>query len=537
MTTKVKSEVQTMSKMIDEGEYVPEEIVSNIQNYTCVYSIDLSDGSDKSLKSAIKKLSKSSAVLYVGLDYIYEIERESISYSLNSIEVNETLNNYDDIALADAWSINASASSVRVGVIDGGVNCVNPILQDNTNQYLCRDFTTEEGEDDACDHWPEDFHGSMVAGVIGAVPYETTNVHGICQEVELVSLKASVKYGADERTKGSWVIAAVEYAMSIDCDIINISLGWYVGNDDYDPNLQHTLSCFDGLIVVAAGNKYRNLDVVTEYPVEYNLSNMIVVGATNKEDNGLLVTADLSKGSNYSSTKVDVFAPGEDIVSARSYSANVYTTVGDGTSFAAPMVAGVAALMLAVNPELSPEDIIEIITYDGHDDMPALSDKCVSGGRLNAYKAVLHARAHTRDGAPEESDNKCTFNCTQCDILLTFPHELYMASEAEDEYIANCMHCNYSVTCNCYMEPEYYGTDTSGHRVDCPSGCFSFFEAHECTYVQSYTELTHLSICVDCGYSFEESHYWVECGSSFMCIMCLLFTSTMPMSDNDLSTE
>jgi len=88
-------------------------------------------------------------------------------------------------------------------------------------------------------------------------------------------------------------------------------------------------------------------------------------------------------------------------------------------------------------------------------------------------------------------------------------HTLYMYSADTEDYTVKCRDCNYSV--RCVESPEYYGTDGTGHWVDCPDGCYSLFEAHT---PESYTETdgsSHEVVCADCGYTYYEDHNYGDC--------------------------
>lgn len=184
--------------------------------------------------------------------------------------------------------------------------------------------------------------------------------------------------------------------------------------------LRNAIATYNGLIVVAAGNE--NVEIVDEnsngvklYPQSFNLDNIIVVGASNRNDERWV--SNQLEASNYSSTIVDLFAPGVNIysLSANRTQAYEYRT---GTSLAAPFVTGVAALIWSVEPNLTATQVKSRIMQNV-DSVSALSNLCVSGGRLNAQKA-LEAHSH----------NKVT--CT------------YTSKTIRTGHYVNCKYCDYS---------------------------------------------------------------------------------------------
>ena len=287
------------------------------------------------------------------------------------------------IKMSAAWDIQPNAAGVNVGVIDTGFV--------RHEDYLSNmDFSLSESFDAAAtDPFDDDEgHGTKVAGIIGAVANNEIGIAGVCSEVNLISLKADATVNA--------FIEAIRYATLHDIDIVNYSAG---GVRSFNQEEYDAIEDYPGLLVCIAGNDNRNLDGTFEdgksyYPANYDLDNIIVVGATayaqDEEDEDQKAWF-----SGYGETKVDLFAPGEGVRTtiiddnAISTSYNSVT----GTSFAAPLVTGVAALVLAQNPTYTPAQIKAKI-LNSVDEIDALSDYCASGGRLNAAKA-LHIHDYT----------------------------------------------------------------------------------------------------------------------------------------------
>ena len=145
------------------------------------------------------------------------------------------------------------------------------------------------------------------------------------------------------------------------------------------------IAAYDGLFVAGAGNNANNNGINPFYPAAYDLPNIISVGATDSSDNRWYY-------SNYGANSVDIFAPGSMIWST--IPTDIYYTgyvSASGTSFSTAFVAGVAALIMSVKPNMEPIDIKNCILYSA-DTITALNGLCLTGGRLNAYQAVAMAQ-------------------------------------------------------------------------------------------------------------------------------------------------
>ena len=332
----------------------------------------------------------------------------------------------EKIKAYDAWDIEKGNSTITVGNIDSGIKQTHEDLMGNMSSLSC-------GTDPYTDSIN---HGTETAGIIGAVGNNGKGISGVCWNIKIASLKACI--GASDEVP-QLVIAAIEYAKANNIKLLNFSGGFYDDkiNDMDRSKLRACIESYNGLIVVAAGNE--NLEIVDEgnsngiklYPQSFNLDNIIVVGASNINDERWI--SNQIKASNYSSTIVDLFAPGENIYTTSKNSTQAYK-YDTGTSMSAPFVTGVAALIWSVEPNLTATQVKNRIMQNV-DPIPALSNMCVSGGRLNAQKA-LEAHAH----------NSTTCNYTN---LSTSKHR------------AICRFCEYSQEEAHDWQPIYVGADIS----------------------------------------------------------------------------
>lgn len=254
---------------------------------------------------------------------------------------------------------------------------------------------------------PDAKHGTHVAGIIGGVRSGIAGTEGIASSVRLMMIRA-VPDG-DERDKD--IANAIRYAADQGAGIISMSFG-----KTYSPQkstVDDAVKYADSkgvLMVHAAGNDSEDNDKKPSFPTPFYASggraqNWIEVGASSWRGGDSLV----APFSNYGHQKVDVFAPGVDILS---------TVPGggyereSGTSMAAPVVAGIAALLMSYYPELSAGDVKRIIlaTVTPLPNQPVLrptpggdppakvpfGSLSVTGGIVNVYNAVQMAEQGNR---------------------------------------------------------------------------------------------------------------------------------------------
>lgn len=245
----------------------------------------------------------------------------------------------------------------------------------------------------------DEMHGTHVSGITLAKRDNGIGMNGVANNVKLMSIRA-VPDG-DEYDKD--VALAIRYAVDNGAKVINMSFG-----KSYSPNPEWVQEAYkyaeskDVLLVHAAGNDGKSIDKSNNFPTDAPdkinevTDNVISVGAMTRQYNENLVAT----FSNYGKLNVDIFAPGLEIFST--IPKNEYKSI-QGTSMAAPAVAGVAALVRSYYPQLSASQVKHIIMNSGTKvDLDVLlpkgegkkvpfSDLSVSGRVLNAYNALKMA--------------------------------------------------------------------------------------------------------------------------------------------------
>ncbi|RPD42724.1 S8 family serine peptidase [Chitinophaga barathri] len=242
------------------------------------------------------------------------------------------------------------------------------------------------------------FHGTHVAGIIGAIRGNGLGIDGIADNVRIMAVKVVPE--GDERDKD--VALGIRYAVDNGAQIINMSFGkgFSPQKEWVDEAIRYAQE--KGVLLVhAAGNDGANNDEVENYPKDtFNdgkeADNLLTVGASGNGRSG----SKIAGFSNYGKKEVDVFAPGVQIYSTVP-GGNKYGSAS-GTSMAAPVVAGVAALVLSYNPDLSARQLKQILEKsatplpDGNmvnkpgakDEQVAFSELSRSGGVVNVYEAL-----------------------------------------------------------------------------------------------------------------------------------------------------
>lgn len=255
------------------------------------------------------------------------------------------------------------------------------------------------GNNDVIGLETDNFHGTHVAGIIAASRGNGLGVDGVANNVQIMALRAVP--GGDERDKD--IANAIRYAVDNGARVVNMSFG-----KGYSPNREYvseaiTYAQEKGVLLIhAAGNDGQDIDEVSNFPndkfgeFDNAWPNWIEVGASSwgaEEDF-------VGSFSNYGRKSVDLFAPGVAIYSTAPD--NEYEDA-QGTSMASPVVAGVAAMLLSYFPDMTAEQVKDVmmrsvrklnrlkVYQPGGDKLVKFSKLSVSGGIVNAYEAAKMA--------------------------------------------------------------------------------------------------------------------------------------------------
>ncbi|MDQ0428416.1 subtilisin family serine protease/predicted nucleic acid-binding Zn-ribbon protein [Planomicrobium stackebrandtii] len=280
-----------------------------------------------------------------------------LTYTPNDPYFNYYQYHHTNIETERAWDKTMGSSDVVVAVLDQGFDINH---QDLANQIVSPHFTSDTG-------FSVDDHGTHVAGIIGSSIDNYAFGTGVAPQTSIMPIdvfEGETAYTSD-------VIEGIYQAVWSGADIINMSLGSYTYNTSYNNAIQYAYQ--SGLVIVAsAGNDSSSQ---TRYPAAYD--NVISVGSTDSSNYQ-------SYFSNYG-YDVDIVAPGSSIYSTLPYNSGGWMS---GTSMAAPVVSGVAALVLANEPDLTNDEVVTRLLTTTKDLGAYGKDYYYGNGLVNARQAL-----------------------------------------------------------------------------------------------------------------------------------------------------
>jgi thermitase len=297
-----------------------------------------------------------------------------------------------DVGALAAWTMTKGVGSVRVAILDEGVDTSHPYLE----PAVVAEADFVDGNPTAMPDG-DDAHGTACAGIVVS---RNTKVSGLAPGVSLVAARIAKSDAQDV-----WIFDDFATADAIDwcwddarADVLSNSWGGGppvpVITRAFDRARRRGRGGRGAVVVVAAGNAQREVD----YPG--NLPDVVTVGASNQWDKRKTRTSEDGEtnwGSNFGAA-LDVMAPGvkittTDISGPHGYSASQTTGTFNGTSSATPFVAATAALMLSANPELAEGRVAELLRQTADSLGSSKKHDTYTGyGRVNSYAAVRAAR-------------------------------------------------------------------------------------------------------------------------------------------------
>lgn len=290
---------------------------------------------------------------------------------------------HEKISSEKAWEISTGTNPVLVAVVDTGIDYKHHDLTDNIWNQIGKNIINNSNDPMDDDIDGEGSHGTHIAGIIGAIGNNNLGVAGINWKVQLMAVKV---FPSNGDANISHVVSGIEYAINNNAKIINLSM-------EIDETSRFLFDAVEMaqdnkiLIVAAAGNLSKNVDYSDVYPASINLDNVIAVAATNEKD-------EIDYYSNYGKNTIHIAAPGTNIYSTRSiqgtrifsnYSSKAAYFFESGTSMAAPMVTGAAALLWSKYSNYNYRQIRELLlaTVDKKN-----YQNIITKGRLNVFRAL-----------------------------------------------------------------------------------------------------------------------------------------------------
>lgn len=335
------------------------------------------------------------------------------------------------IQAPSAWDETTGSSEVIVAVLDTGVSLSHPDIQENIWENTQE--VAENGKDDDGNGYIDDVHGwdfigddnipepvlegasdeeaqshgTFVAGMIGAIGDNEEGYTGVAWNVRIMPLRILDEQGAGNETD---VAHAIAYAVDNGADVINLS---FAGDQSHRTLRSAVEDAYEAnvAIIAALGNDSRNVNNRPVYPACLRGSTadwVIGVTATNEDDRGTAFT-------NYGSDCADIAAPGvsifglgftEDAESADDD--ELYIGPWDGTSMASPIVAGAAALMRSLYPNISVDDIRSALKISVDPAQVTEESGSLGAGRINVAAALEAAAAIVGDDGDHEEEDEAS---------------------------------------------------------------------------------------------------------------------------------
>jgi subtilisin family serine protease len=332
-------------KLQNDGKLIPSKLIKKIKELSTKINLKREDATDSYnyMKEELKSFQKNS------LEVKNEFNLEEISLlSLNKLKSNneKILKLIDFFDTYDSPLIELNKGLVHFhSILNYKYN-----TESDVRSSLVKDANKPQFYGNNNVIGPAPYHGTHVAGIVAASRDNNIGINGVANNAVIMPIR--IVPNGDERDKD--VANAILYAVDNGAKIINMSFGKFIS-----PNLDLVFKAIkyahskNVLLIHSAGNENTNIDIVDNFPMptykNTKLNNWIEVGASDKYLKNLF--ADFS---NFGKKNVDIFAPGVDIISTtpnNSYSSS------SGTSMAAPVVSGLAAIVLGKYPNLLPNQV------------------------------------------------------------------------------------------------------------------------------------------------------------------------------------
>lgn len=280
---------------------------------------------------------------------------------------------FGTLGIQEAWSQTRGSQDVVVAVVDSGIDFSHEDLQ--STQWVNEREIPNNGKDDDGNGYIDDVqgwnfvtnapaatpvnsHGTMVASVVAAQADNYVGLAGVAPGVRLMNLQVTTP--ADANSEEDYITLnaaqrAIKYAVDNGADIINLSFASDSDDAFYKDIISYAYAR-NVLVVIAAGNDGKDLNAHKYSPVCDDGALPYAIGVSSVSANNTV-----SDFANNGSSCVDIFAPGEKIVAGAPSSDGGKYMLAEGTSFAAPIVSGTAALIKSLHPEWNVAEIRKAI--------------------------------------------------------------------------------------------------------------------------------------------------------------------------------
>jgi len=363
------------SKMV--GETIEPRQRINAETYRRILKLTLQEPGRENVLSTIRELEQRSDIisaepnLYGSFLSIPNDPRVGEQWALNRIR------------MPQAWNIERGSPSVTVGVIDSGIWGNHPDLINRIDRNASFCFMANNAAGALSDYRGGGGHGTPVAGIIAAEANNGQGIVGIGWNLRV----ASLKIGGTTSVSQAGLVRAIIHAQSRNIRILNMSFEIAPTNA-----IRQAIADYNGLVVAAAGNSGYRQNVAFPASLTAYYDNVIAVGATRRSwvVPGVASTEERAGFSNANCGRVDIYAPGEGILTTTNTTSPLYME-RTGTTYAAPHVSGVAALLLSRYPHLTPSQKRQIIIGSAE---IVVSNPLINPNhwpRLDAYAALRRA--------------------------------------------------------------------------------------------------------------------------------------------------